>query len=83
MPAAVTEVWVYLSANPLLWLTATMVAYIAGHWLYLNSGENPLVNSVAIAVIVLIALLHALFRRGTVRPFHAGTRGRCIGRTAL
>lgn len=59
MPAAVTEVWVYLSANPLLWLTATMLAYIAGHWLYRKSGENPLVNSVAIAVIVLIALLWA------------------------
>lgn len=25
MPSVVTEVWVYLSANPLLWLTATMV----------------------------------------------------------
>jgi predicted murein hydrolase (TIGR00659 family) len=59
MPSAVTEVWVYLSANPLLWLTATMVAYISGHWLYLKSGKNPLVNSVAIAVIVLIALLWA------------------------
>ena len=59
MPSVVTEVWVYLSANPLLWLTATMVAYISGHWLYLKSGENPLVNSVAIAVIVLIALLWA------------------------
>ncbi|MBT5646588.1 MAG: LrgB family protein, partial [Rhodospirillaceae bacterium] len=59
MPSVVTEVWVYLSANPLLWLTATMVAYISGHWLYLKSGENPLVNSVAIAVIALIALLWA------------------------
>jgi predicted murein hydrolase (TIGR00659 family) len=59
MTAVVTEVWVYLSANPLLWLTATMLAYIAGHWFYRKSGENPLVNSVAIAVIVLIALLWA------------------------
>lgn len=59
MPSVVTEVWVYLSANPLLWLTATMVAYISGHWLYLKSGENPLVNSVVIAVIALIALLWA------------------------
>lgn len=59
MPSVVTEVWVYLSANPLLWLTATMVAYISGHWLYLKSGENPLVNSVAIAVIALLVLLWA------------------------
>lgn len=59
MPAAVTEVWVYLSANPLLWLTATMAAYVIGHWLYLKSGENPAVNSVALAVAILIALLWA------------------------
>ncbi len=57
MPGVVTDVWVYLSANPLLWLTATLGAYVFGHWLYLLSGENPLVNSVAIAVAILIALL--------------------------
>lgn len=57
MPAGVSDVWVYLSASPLLWLTATLAAYVAGHWLYLKSGENPLVNSVAIAVTVLIVLL--------------------------
>lgn len=59
MPSAVTEVWVYLSANPLLWLTATMAAYVVGHWLYIKSGENPAVNSVAVAVAILIALLWA------------------------
>ncbi|MGB0629526.1 MAG: LrgB family protein [Alphaproteobacteria bacterium] len=57
MPSAVTDVWVYLSANPLLWLTATMAAYVAGHWLYVKSGENSAVNSVAIAVAILIGLL--------------------------
>ena len=31
MPSVVTEVWVYLSANPLLWLTTTIVVYISGH----------------------------------------------------
>lgn len=59
MPSAVSEVWVYLSANPLLWLTATMLAYVIGHWLYMKSGENPAVNSVAIAVVILILLLWA------------------------
>ena len=59
MPGAVSEVWVYLSANPLLWLTATMLAYVIGHWLYVKSGENPAVNSVAVAVAILIALLWA------------------------
>ncbi len=59
MPSVVTEVWVYLSANPLLWLTTTIVVYISGHWLCLKSGKTPLVNSVAIAVIALIGLLRA------------------------
>lgn len=59
MPSAVSDVWVYLSANPLLWLSATMLAYVIGHWLYVKSGENPAVNSVAIAVVILIALLWA------------------------
>ena len=57
MPSIVTDVWVYLSANPLLWLTATLAAYVIGHWLYVKSGENPAVNSVAISVAILIALL--------------------------
>ena len=69
MPSAVSDVWVYLSANPLLWLSATMLAYVIGHWLYVKSGENPAVNSVAIAVVILIALLWAtdsdFRRRGT------------------
>lgn len=51
------EIWVYLSASPLLGLTATLVAYQAGYWLYRKSGYNPLVNPVLIAVVALVALL--------------------------
>jgi predicted murein hydrolase (TIGR00659 family) len=51
------EIWVYLSASPLLGLTVTLVAYQAGYWLYRKSGYNPLVNPVLIAVIALVALL--------------------------
>ena len=51
------EIWVYLSASPLLGLTVTLVAYQAGCWLYRKSGHNPLVNPVLIAVVALVALL--------------------------
>ena len=57
MIPAVVEVWVYLSTSPLLWLTATLLAYIAAHRLYLASGENPLVNPVAVAILILLAVL--------------------------
>jgi predicted murein hydrolase (TIGR00659 family) len=57
MPPAISSIWVYLSASPLLWLTATLWAYLAAHWLHERSHRNPLVNSVAIAVLLLIAVL--------------------------
>jgi predicted murein hydrolase (TIGR00659 family) len=59
MPPAISSIWVYLSASPLLWLTATLIAYLGAHWLHECSGRNPLVNSVSIAVIALIAVLLA------------------------
>jgi predicted murein hydrolase (TIGR00659 family) len=59
MPPAISSIWVYLSASPLLWLTATLWTYLAAHWLHERSGRNPLVNSVAIAVIALIVVLRA------------------------
>jgi predicted murein hydrolase (TIGR00659 family) len=57
MPPSMSIIWVYLSASPLLWLTATLWAYLAAHWLHERSHRNPLVNSVAIAVLLLIAVL--------------------------
>jgi predicted murein hydrolase (TIGR00659 family) len=54
---AVADIWVYLSASPLLWLTATLLAYAAGHFLFTRAGANPLVNPVAIAVLLLVAVL--------------------------
>ena len=51
------EIWVYLSASPLLGLTITLLAYQGAFWLYRRSGTNPLVNPVLIAVTVLVLLL--------------------------
>lgn len=59
MIPAVQDIWVYLSAQPLLWLTATLLAYLGAHWLFLRSGQNPLVNPVAIAIVLLLGVLAA------------------------
>ncbi len=51
------QVWVYLAATPLLWLSVTLVAYLAAFNLYRAAGDNPLLNPVALAVALLIAIL--------------------------
>ena len=53
------DIWVYLSASPLLHLTLTLVAYQAGLVLYKAAGNNPLCNPVLIAVIALVGVLVA------------------------
>ena len=57
--ARLGDVWVCLSAQPLLWLAATLAANLLGDWLYRRSGERAAVNAVAIAVALLIGLLEA------------------------
>jgi len=57
--AEFTDIWVYLRTGPLLWLTVTLAAYVAAQWLYERAGLNPLLNPVAIAVVLLVALLTA------------------------
>lgn len=56
-PLPLTEIWSYLSSGPLLWLTATLVAYLIGDWLSRTSGRHPIVNPVLVAMILLGALL--------------------------
>jgi putative effector of murein hydrolase len=53
------ELWVYLSASPLLGLTVTLLAYLAGRKLYEAGGRNPLLNPVLIAIVLLVVLLWA------------------------
>ena len=52
-----TEVWVYLSASPLLFLTLTLAAFQAGSWIYDRSGQKPFLNPVLTAVIAVVGLL--------------------------
>jgi predicted murein hydrolase (TIGR00659 family) len=53
------QLWVFLAASPLFWLTATLGAYAIADWLSQRAGRNPLVNPVLIAVALLAVLLVA------------------------
>lgn len=53
------DIWVYLSANPLLHLTLTLIAYQIGQWIYAKGGMNPLLNPVMIAVALMVGILVA------------------------
>ncbi|MES2832530.1 MAG: LrgB family protein [Pseudomonadota bacterium] len=66
MTPQISAIWVYLSASPLLGLTATLLAYHLAYTLYARSGFNPLANPVAISVAVLVLVLW-----GTNTPYQA------------
>lgn len=51
------QIWVYLSASPLLGLTITLLAYQGAYWIYQRTGCNPLANPVLIAVTALVLFL--------------------------
>jgi len=57
MTPRLNEIWVYLSASPLLGLTITLLAYQGAFAIYRRSGSNPLANPVLIAVSALVLLL--------------------------
>lgn len=57
MTTGINQIWVYLSASPLLWLTATLLAYQFAYAIYTRSDFNPLCNPVAIAVALLVLIL--------------------------
>ena len=84
------DLWVYLQANPLGWLTATLIAYWLGVQAQRAAGGRPYVNPVAIAVVLVVALLvgdrHAvpdLFRGRAVRAFPARPGDRRARRAAV
>jgi len=51
------EIWSYLAQGPLVWLTLTLVAYVAGDAVAEMSGRSPVANPVLIAVILLAGML--------------------------
>jgi predicted murein hydrolase (TIGR00659 family) len=52
------DIWVYLAASPLLWLTITLAAYQAAYWLYARADFHPVLNPVALSIAFLVAVLH-------------------------
>ena len=52
-------IWVYLSASPLVGLTLTLVAYIVAYRIYNRAKQHPLLNPVAVAVVLIILILLA------------------------
>lgn len=54
-----SALWVYLSASPLLGLTATLLAYGIAWRLYRLSNGHPLCNPVLLSVLLLIGILLA------------------------
>jgi predicted murein hydrolase (TIGR00659 family) len=58
-PPQLGEIWVYLSASPLLGLTLTLSVYLLAYRLHAWSGFHPLVNPVAVSIALLAVLLWA------------------------
>ena len=54
----VFQLWVYLSASPLLWLTVTLGSYVVADRIALAARHAPIANPVLIAVGLVALLLH-------------------------
>lgn len=61
------EIWSYLARGPLLWLTATLAAYLIGEAAFRASGRKPWVNPVLVSVTLISTLLWA---SGTAYPVY-------------
>jgi predicted murein hydrolase (TIGR00659 family) len=51
------EIWVYLQAEPLFWLTLTIGSYLIADYFYRRSNLFPLLNPVAISVLIVSVIL--------------------------
>jgi predicted murein hydrolase (TIGR00659 family) len=54
-----SDLWVYLSASPLFWLTLTLAAYVVADRIARAFARHPLANPVVIAVAIVITVLLA------------------------
>ena len=53
----VADLWSYLSTTPLIWLTATILAYLAADAAARRLGNPPLANPVLISVLLIAPVL--------------------------
>jgi len=56
----ISEIWVYLSGDPLFALVITLSTYQFGYILYVKANRNPLVNPVAISVLLTSVIIQML-----------------------
>ncbi|MEM7795466.1 MAG: LrgB family protein [Cyanobacteria bacterium P01_C01_bin.118] len=54
----ISNIWVYLSASPLLHLTLTLAAFVLASAVYRKAQMNPLLNPVLLSVIAIVVILH-------------------------
>ena len=52
-----TDVWVYLSASPLLHLTLTLLAFVIASVVYRKMRMHPVFNPVMLSVIAIVVIL--------------------------
>jgi hypothetical protein len=65
------DIWVYLAASPLLWLTITLAAYAAADRFAASLGRPAYANPVLFAAAILVAILLACW---VPRPSHSPCR---------
>ena len=56
-PSRLYEIWVYLQAEPLFWLTLTIGAYLCADFLYQKTNLFPLLNPVAMSILIVSGCL--------------------------
>lgn len=57
MSKSPVELWIYLSASPLLWLTLTLLVWILASELSKKLGRHPLANPVLVSILVLSVMM--------------------------
>jgi predicted murein hydrolase (TIGR00659 family) len=72
LAAPPADIWVYLSASPLLHLTLTVLAYLAADRIFRASGGKAIFNPVLLAILMLVAVL--TLTRTDYRTFFAGAQ---------
>ncbi|WP_322099093.1 LrgB family protein [Haematospirillum jordaniae] len=58
MSTHITSVWNDLSTSPLTGLTLTLLAYVAGLWIFEKGGRRAILNPVLTAMLLLVTVLN-------------------------
>ncbi|KQT62942.1 MULTISPECIES: LrgB family protein [unclassified Aureimonas] len=53
------DLWVYLAASPLLWLTMTLGVFLLARAVAQRSGNHPLVNPILLSICIIVPVLGA------------------------